>query len=278
VSPEELLGAGLDGVVIATPSALHAEQSIAALRSGSAVFCQKPLGRDAAETAAVVGAARDAGKLLGVDLSYRHLTATHALRAALRSGELGHVYAVDLVFHNAYGPDKPWFRNPTLSGGGCVIDLGIHLVDLAHHLLADSGQWAAVEQVQSRLFAAGKPLGGRRDVVEDFATARLDLANGAVLTLACSWNLHAGQEAVIGATFYGTGGAVALTNVGGSFYDFRAVRHTGTASAVLVEPPDDWGGRAAVDWARRLAAGGGFDAANEELVGTASILDAMYRA
>jgi hypothetical protein len=47
---------------------------------------------------------------------------------------------------------------------------------------------------------------------------------------------------------------------------------------VLVEPPDDWGGRAAVDWTRRLAAGEGFDAANEELVGTASILDGIYRA
>jgi predicted dehydrogenase len=41
------------------------------------------------------------------------------------------VFAVDLVFHNAYGPDKPWFYDPELSGGGCVMDLGVHLVDLA---------------------------------------------------------------------------------------------------------------------------------------------------
>lgn len=276
VPPQQLLSAGLDGVVIATPSALHAEQAVAALEAGSAVFCQKPLGRDATETATVVGAARRADRLLGVDLSYRHLAATDALRTALRSGELGRLYAAELVFHNAYGPDKPWFRDPALSGGGCVIDLGTHLVDLALHLLAGAGAAVEVEQVTSRLYAGGRPLEGRTDVVEDFATARIDLTGGTVLTLGCSWNLHAGQQAVIAASFYGTGGAVALTNVGGSFYDFRALRHTGTSSAVLVEPPDDWGGRAAVEWTRRLAAGARFDPAADELVTTAAVLDRVY--
>jgi predicted dehydrogenase len=270
VAPEELLSAGLDGVVIATPSALHAAQSIAALEAGSAVFCQKPLGRDAAETRAVVDAARAADRLLGVDLSYRHLAATAALRSALP--DIGEVYAADLVFHNAYGPDKPWFRDPALSGGGCVIDLGTHLVDLALHLLGTP----EVEHVTSRLYAGGRPLGDRTDVVEDYATARIDLTGGTTLTLACSWNLHAGQEAVIGASFYGTGGAVALSNVGGSFYDFRAARHRGTSSTVLVEPPDDWGGRAAVEWTRRLAAGERFDVEAEELVTTAAVLDRVY--
>jgi hypothetical protein len=88
----------------------------------------------------------------------------------------GEVYAADLVFHNAYGPDKPWFRDPALSGGGCVIDLGTHLVDLALHLLAGAGPAVDVESVTARLFTGGRPLDGRTDVVEDFATARIDLA------------------------------------------------------------------------------------------------------
>jgi len=267
---DDVLGGGLDGVVIATPSALHAEQAIRALDNGMAVFCQKPLGRTAAECADVVEAARRADRLLGVDLSYRHLAATQALREQLPS--LGDVYAADLVFHNAYGPDKPWFRDPALSGGGCVIDLGIHLVDLALWLL-DAPK---VDAVTSRLYAGGRPLDGRTDVVEDYAVARIDLATGGVLTLACSWNLPAGQEAQIGATFYGTGGAVSLANVGGSFYDFRADRHDGTTRTTLVEPPDAWGGRAAVEWTRRLAAGDRFDAAAEELVDVARVLDGVY--
>jgi len=267
---DDVLGGGLDGVVIATPSALHAEQTIRALDNGMAVFCQKPLGRTAAECADVVEAARRADRLLGVDLSYRHLAATQAVREQLPS--VGDVYAADLVFHNAYGPDKPWFRDPALSGGGCVIDLGIHLVDLALWLL-DAPK---VDAVTARLYAGGRPLDGRTDVVEDYAVARIDLATGGVLTLACSWNLPAGQEAQIGATFYGTGGAVSLTNVGGSFYDFRADRHDGTTRTTLVEPPDAWGGRAAVEWTRRLAAGDRFDAAAEELVDVARVLDQVY--
>src|SRR5205085_415527 len=121
----------LDGLVIATPSASHAVQARAALERGIAVFCQKPLARTAAETASVVEAARAANRLLGVDLSYRHTEAMRHIGALARSGELGDIYAIDLVFHNAYGPDKAWFRDVKLSGGGCVIDLGTHLVDLA---------------------------------------------------------------------------------------------------------------------------------------------------
>ena len=128
---DDLVDLEVDGVVIATPSAMHAEQSIRALERGAAVFCQKPLGRTAAEVRAVVDAARAADRLLGVDLSYRFTEGMRRVRDLVRSGELGRVYAVDLVFHNAYGPDKPWFYDPALSGGGCVMDLGVHLVDLA---------------------------------------------------------------------------------------------------------------------------------------------------
>lgn len=276
VTAEQLLGGtvdgGLDGVVIATPSALHADQSLTALGSGLAVFCQKPLGRTAQECRQVVAAARNADRLLAVDLSYRHLAAATVLREQVCSGAIGQVYAADLVFHNAYGPDKAWFRDPTLSGGGCVIDLGIHLVDLALWLL----EGPEVVGAQARLFSGGRPLDGRDDVVEDYAVARLDLLDGAALTLSCSWNLPAGQDAVIGATFYGTRGAVALSNVGGSFYDFRAERMDGTTRTSLCEPPDEWGGRAAIEWTRRLADGEGFDPAAEELVRVAEVLDRIY--
>src|SRR5690606_17616055 len=79
-SMDELLSHQLDGVVIATPSALHAEQAIAALERGLAVFCQKPLGRTAAEVKRVVEAARQADRLLGVDLSYRFTAGATVLR------------------------------------------------------------------------------------------------------------------------------------------------------------------------------------------------------
>lgn len=271
-SLEALLEAGVDGVVIATPSALHAEQSVRALEAGVAVFCQKPLGRTEAEVRRVVDAARTADRLLGVDLSYRHTEGMRRIRERISAGGLGKVYAVDLVFHNAYGPDKPWFHDPELSGGGCVMDLGVHLVDLALWALG----WPEVREVSGRLFAKGEPLGGRPDRVEDYAVAMMDLADGTAVRLACSWNLPAGQDAVIAAEFYGTGGGAALRNVGGSFYDFTAEVFHGTARETLATPPDAWGGRAAVDWAERLAAGEGFDAEAERLVQVAAALDRVY--
>ena len=265
-----LLAAGVEGIVIATPSALHADQSVRALQAGAAVFCQKPLGRSAAEAQAAVEAARAADRLLAVDLSYRFTEAMARIRERLQAGALGDVYAVDLVFHNAYGPDKAWFYDPALAGGGCVMDLGVHLVDLALWAL----DFPEVTDVCSQLIAGGKPLGPGS--VEDYATAQLTLAGGASVRLACSWRLSAGREAIISAAFYGTSGGAALRNVGGSFYDFEAELYRGTACEALAGPPDDWGGRAAASWAERLAAGERFDPDAGRLVEVAAILDRIY--
>ncbi|MFN2431577.1 MAG: Gfo/Idh/MocA family protein [Gemmatimonadota bacterium] len=271
-SLDELLELRLDGLVVATPSALHANQAVAALKRGLAVFCQKPLGRTAAEVASVVAAARRADRLLGVDLSYRELEGVRRIRDLVRSGELGRVYSIDLTFHNAYGPDKPWFYDVGLSGGGCVMDLGVHLVDLALWTL----EFPRVDSVTSRLFARGRPLPRAPRVVEDHAIARLDLASGAAVRITCSWGAAAGGDAVIEAWFYGTAGGAALRNVGGSFYDFVAERFRGTARETLAEPPDQWGGRAAVGWADALRRGSGYDPAADRLVEVASVLDRIY--
>jgi predicted dehydrogenase len=274
-SLDDLLALGLDGLVIATPSALHADQAIAALERGAAVFCQKPLGRTASEVRRVVEAARAADRLLGVDLSYRHVTGMDRLRALVREGALGDVYAANLVFHNAYGPDKPWFYDARLSGGGCVMDLGIHLVDLALWVLG----FPEVDQVASTLRAGGRAIRGRSNGrVEDFGAAQLELANGTAVQLACSWRLAAGQDCVIEASFYGTKGGAALRNVGGSFYDFVVERYEGTRREILASPPDAWGRRAAVAWARALAAGSRHDPEVERLVEVQATLDRIYDA
>ncbi len=272
-SLDDLLALDLDGVVVATPSALHADQAVAALERGVAVFCQKPLGRTAGEARRVVEAARAAGRLLGVDLSYRHVAGVPRVRELVREGALGDVYAVSLAFHNAYGPDKPWFYDPRLSGGGCVMDLGIHLVDLALWVLG----YPEVGAVASALRAGGRPVRGRAEGrVEDFGAAQLELENGTAVQLACSWRIAAGQDCVIEAAFYGTRGGAVLRNVGGSFYDFVVERTRGTSRETIASPPDAWGGRAAVAWARALAAGGRFDPEAERLVDVAAALDRVY--
>jgi predicted dehydrogenase len=261
----------IDGVVIATPSALHMEQSLMAFEKGKSVFCQKPLGRDAGEVRAVIDAAKRAHKLLGADFSYRYTAAFQKILSIIKSGELGKIFAVDLKFHNAYGPDKPWFYDLKQSGGGCVLDLGIHLIDLMLYAL----DFPEVEQVNSHLYAKGVAVKGK-PVVEDYAQVALQVEGDINAQLACSWNLQAGQEAIIEAAFYGTNGGVALKNSNGSFYDFVGLRYWGTKTETVVAPPDAWGGRALVDWIQRLSVNPDFDHEAENFIKSAEVLDRIY--
>lgn len=268
---EALLDSDVDGVVIATPSALHADQCQQALRKGKAVFCQKPLARTRQETAAVVATAQEMDQLLAVDFSYRHLAGMEVLRQSIAAGELGEIFAADLVFHNAYGPDKDWFYDVSSSGGGCVMDLGIHLVDLLFWLLGKD----RVDNVDSRLFHHGRPMSPPFDEVEDYAAVSLDL-DGSHARLCCSWNLHAGQDAVIEARLYGSRGGAALRNVGGSFFDFEIHRFDGTAATQLAGYPDDWGGRALIRWVDKLARYSGYDGEAEQALRVAELIDRIY--
>lgn len=268
---DDLLESDVDGVVIATPSALHAEQCIAALERGLAVFCQKPLARTAAETRRVLDAARANDVLLGVDLSYRFTAALDEIRKAVAGGVIGNVFAADLTFHNAYGPDKPWFLDPQLAGGGCAIDLGTHLIDAALWVLG----WPAVDRVDAALFKQGRRMTAP-DAVEDYATASLDLSGGARVKVDCSWFLHAGRDAQIELSFYGDKGSVSMRNVDGSFYDFVAERREGRSVVTLASPPDAWGGRAIVEWATRLTADRSFDPTVERVAAVAEVLDRIY--
>lgn len=269
---DHLLEAGLDGIVIATPNAAHVEQSIAALGSGLAVFCEKPLSRTAGEAQTIVDTARARDRLLDVDFCYRHVAGVPQMAELVSSGALGKVYTAHLVFHNAYGPDKAWFNDPEQAGGGCVMDLGIHLIDL---LLWVTG-FPQAEHVESRLYSRGALLHTPQRELEDYADITLDLSSGMTAHLACSWRISAGCDAVIEATFHGTRGSVRLRNVGGSFYDFTAEHCEGTRCTPLSTPPDDWGGRAICDWARRLAISPRFDERATHLVEVSRIVDRIY--
>jgi len=259
---DELLKHDLDGIVIATPNRFHAEQSIAALEQGIAVFCQKPLARNAFETRRVVEAARRADCLLGVDLSYGAMPAIRIVNKLVASGELGKIFAIDAKFHNGYGPGKAWFYDYSLAGGGCVLDLGSHLLDLALRPLG----FPRVTRVTSSLFAKGE--------VEDYGAAMIETDDGTVINLSCCWNMHVGREAEIQIAFYGTEGGATLRNVEGSFYDFVAERFRGTQTELLSGPEDGWGGLATIEWIKRI--GDGFDPAAEHYVDLAEVIDSVY--
>lgn len=200
---------GVDAVVICTPNALHVPQACAALEAGRHVLVQKPLATTSAGARQVVAAARRAERLLCVDYSYRLLETTAALRQAVRT--IGPIHAVRGVFHNIYGPGKGWFFDPRLSGGGALVDLGVHLLDLALSTLGPRG--VAVEQADLR-FASGY-------AVEDAAHLRLRL-DGVPMDLAVGWNADR-PLTEIALQFTGERGVARWENVQGSFFRFRTL-------------------------------------------------------
>ena len=127
----------VDAVVVCTPNALHAEQSIAALAAGKHVLCEKPMATTVADAEAMLAAASEHDRLLLVLHPWRHHPAVIAVRDAIVAGELGrvvrtHGYGV----HADWGPGG-WFIDPVLAGGGALVDMGIHAIDTARFLLGE---------------------------------------------------------------------------------------------------------------------------------------------
>ncbi|RYD41727.1 MAG: Gfo/Idh/MocA family oxidoreductase, partial [Verrucomicrobiaceae bacterium] len=183
-------------------------------------------------------------------------------------GRLGKLYAIEAVFHNAYGPDKPWFYRRSESGGGCLLDLGIHLVDLA--------MWCAGFPA----FCAGHAIfrnGDGDDPVEDHATALVEFERGIALQLACSWRAPAGCDADISLRIFGSDGGASFRNANGSFMDFTAeLLGKDRSRTIVAAPPDDWSGRAAIAWAEQLATSAAYDPSVETAVAVAQVLDSLY--
>jgi predicted dehydrogenase len=262
-----------DAVVIATPSALHAEQSILALKNGCAVFCQKPLARNALECGSVIEAAIYHDLLLGVDMSYRFLDGVRIARELIQNNIIGEIFSVDCCFHNSYGPDKEWFYDSKYSGGGCLIDLGIHLIDLSLWVL----NFPDVQNISSAKYSKGRRIKNiKQSEVEDFAEARIELNTGTSIRLACSWKISAGCDAVIYWMFYGSKGTICIKNVNGSFYDFITEQYNGTSKLVIHNKKQNWGDVAIKEWATKLNDCNHFDESIKEHQVISSIIDSIY--
>jgi predicted dehydrogenase len=271
---EQMLSEDLDAVVIATPNGLHAPQAIACLEQDIAVFCQKPVATTLRDVEAIVSSARRRDRALGVDFCYRHVAGMHELRRRLLDGAIGEIVGIDLTFHNAYGPNQSWCRNRALAGGGCLMDLGVHLIDLALWLQG----MPPMERVRSRLFSRGAPVEGHGHALEDLAYAEFIQANGAMVRLACSWHAHIGRPALIEVALTGTRGGALWNNVDGSFYDFDLQLFRGTNCERLGSHPDDWGPRSLQQWLAQLQIDAGFDEAAENYIRSAALIEEVYRA
>jgi predicted dehydrogenase len=127
----------VDAVVVGTPNALHAPQSIAALLAGRHVLVEKPMATSVAEGDEMIAAARASGAWLMVAHCWRFHPAVRAMRARIDAGELGEIVKTrGYGVHAGSGPDG-WFLDPALAGGGALPDMGVHAIDTARFLLGD---------------------------------------------------------------------------------------------------------------------------------------------
>lgn len=127
----------VDAVVIGTPNALHAPQTVACLAAGKHVLVEKPMARTLAEADQMVAAVRQSGAFLMVAHCWRFRDEVKALRGRIASGELGEIVKTrGYGMHERWGPSG-WFTDPDLAGGGALLDMGVHAVDTTRFLLGD---------------------------------------------------------------------------------------------------------------------------------------------
>ncbi len=194
-----LQDAKLDLVSVCLPNALHAEVSIAALEAGVNVICEKPMAVNKEEAQAMVAAAARTGKKLMMSYNYRYRSDAQWMRRMVTSGQLGTIYHVQVSWRRETGiPGWGLFGSKAASGGGALIDLGVHVIDLALWLMDFPVVQTISAQTRSLFGPIGRKTWGRVPGqtieggfdVDDGGVAFLRLANGASMALNVTWAEH----------------------------------------------------------------------------------------
>lgn len=216
----------LDIVSVCAPNYLHAPITIAALEKGRHVLCEKPLARSSAEAEAMVQAATKANRVLEVAFNHRQRGDVQVLKHHLDSNSLGRIYYAKASWMRRRGIPGlgSWFTSKHMAGGGPLIDLGVHVLDMALYLLGEPQVVSVSASTYAELGSRGRGGSAFSDKqhvdsifeVEDLATAFLRLEGGGTLLLEASWATHSSAGDDFGVTLYGTdGGAeIAVKNYG----------------------------------------------------------------
>ncbi len=210
----------LDIVSIGAPNHLHAPIAVSALEGGRHVLCEKPLARNGGEAQQIVDAARAADRAVHIAFTQRERGDVQALKRHVEEGNLGRIYHAKATWmrRNGIPGMGGWFTSKELAGGGPLIDLGVHMVDMALYLMGEP----AVESVSCATYAELGPQGRGGWVgsglmsgenpfeVEDLATAFLRLSGGGTLTLEAGWAVYRESSDDFGVTLYGTDGGAEM--------------------------------------------------------------------
>lgn len=190
----ELLGrADVDAVVITTPDFTHAEVASAAARAGKAILLQKPMARNSLECRAILQAAEAAGVPLFVSFMHRYFVEVEKTQELLATGALGQIYQIRQRNATPGADWAAWFYRREKVGGGVVLQLGVHGIDLLHYLFGEIVRVKATTALmkKERQLVDGSTVHPDN---EDFALAIYQFASGAIATHEMSMSELAGTD------------------------------------------------------------------------------------
>lgn len=190
----------VDAVVLAVPNHLHAPMAIAALKANKHVLVEKPISRTAAEAREMIAARDQAGKVLMVGMNQRFRQEHRAVHSTIKSGLLGEIYYARTRWcgqrlGEGVWERGEWFLSAEKSGGGALIDLGVHRLDLALHMMG----FPKVQTVDGITFSRianqeAKRRGKGTFQVDEAGVALIRFTNGAALMLEASYFLNHPQR------------------------------------------------------------------------------------
>ena len=201
----------VDAVSVCAANTAHAEMTVAALKAGKHVLCEKPMATTLADCERMVKAARESGKTLMIGQNQRLTPAHQKARELVEQGAIGRVVTFSTAFCHG-GPEtwsvdpgaNTWFFDKNKAALGVMADLGVHKTDLIQYLI---GQTAA--EVSARLCTLDKKLADGTPIsVDDNAICVFTMSGGAVGTVIASWTHYCGEDN--STVLYGTEGVLRI--------------------------------------------------------------------
>jgi len=176
----DLLSRGdIDVVVVSVPNKFHSSISLAAMKAGKHVLCEKPMAITPVEAEEMVSAAEANGVYLKVGTNHRYFPNVLKAKETVESGKIGH----PLVFRGWIGHDgskfgAEWYKSYEIAGGGTLLDNGCHILDISRMMLGDVK--SCIAEVDNLI---------RHDIrpAEDYASVIYRTANNGMISINCSW-------------------------------------------------------------------------------------------
>lgn len=231
----------LDVVSIATPNLYHKPQTVEALRAGCHVLCEKPMALSAEDAEDMIVTAKECGRRVMINFSSRTSEEAVAMKAAVDAGMLGHIYYARSTWMRrrrlpGFGG---WFGQKALSGGGPLIDIGVHRLDLALWLMGFPKPTWVMGSTYDYIAQDIAKREGKKFDVEDLAVAMIKFENGATLELEASWCANIKEREHLSTRLLGTKAGILHHNIGDVYDSFAELylEKDGCQYDMMLHPP-----------------------------------------